>query len=176
MCFIIDHLKINQKIVRKPYPLTITVEIIQHLEGFQYATTLDFNIGYYTIDISPKGCDLTSIVTGFGKYRYHRFSMGLCVLSDKFQAKVNEILVDIKGIKMNINNVLVLYKRSFSQHIDQVSVIFFMLRITVLIVNAPKCSLGLHDITYLGYNITRDGTKPDTKIFKGSLILGELLQ
>ena len=99
-------------------------------------------IGYYTIEISPQSCDLTNIVTEFGKFRYNIFQMGLCDYGDIFQAKVNELQGDIKVAKLYIDYVLVLGKGSFSQHIDQLIVIFVRLCVTGLKENHPKCSLG----------------------------------
>ena len=41
------------------------------MEGFQFAIALNLNMGYYTIQLSPKSKDLTTIVTEFGKFRYN---------------------------------------------------------------------------------------------------------
>ena len=70
-----DHQNLEQKIVRKKYPLTITGETMQQLEGLQYAMELDLKMGYYTIDISPESLKLTIIVTEFGKFRYYLVPM-----------------------------------------------------------------------------------------------------
>ena len=51
--------------------------------------TLEFNMGYYTIKIMTKSCDLTNIVTDFGKFRYNRVPIGLHDSDDIFQAKVD---------------------------------------------------------------------------------------
>ena len=51
--FITDYFRLNQKLVRKPYPLPRIGETMQKLEGLQYAAELDNNMGYYTIRISP---------------------------------------------------------------------------------------------------------------------------
>ena len=50
--FITDYHRLNQKLVRNPYPLPIIGETIKQLEGFQYTTALDLNMGYYTIMLS----------------------------------------------------------------------------------------------------------------------------
>jgi hypothetical protein len=40
-------------IVKKPYPIPKISTTLQELEGFTYATTLDLNMGYYTIRLDP---------------------------------------------------------------------------------------------------------------------------
>ena len=93
--FILDYCRLNQQLVRKPYPLPRIVETIQKLEVFQYVTALDLNTGYYTIRIFSASQDMTTIFTEFGKFRYNCLPMGMCASGDIFQAKVDEILSDI---------------------------------------------------------------------------------
>ena len=117
-------------------------ETMQQMEGFKYATELDLNTGYYTIRISPASQDMTTIVTEFGKFKYNRLPMGICDSRDIFQAKVDKIFGDIKGVKTYINDILVLCKDFFEKHIDQTRMIFRRLRSAGLKDNAPKCSFG----------------------------------
>ena len=49
--FLSDFRNLNAKIVRKPYPIPKILELMQTLEGFTYASTLDLNTGYYTIKL-----------------------------------------------------------------------------------------------------------------------------
>ena len=156
MIFIIDYKNLNQKIVRKLYPLPRIDDTIQKLKGFQYAMELYLNIGYYTIDLFPESHDLTTIVTEFGKFRYNIVLTVLCASSDIFQAKVDKLIGDIEGVKKYINNILVLGKGGFYQHIDQIRVIFARICAIGLKANAPKCIVGLKEIPFLGYIITQE--------------------
>ena len=85
--------------------------------------------------------------------------MRMCALGDIFQAKVDELIGDIEGVKTYIGDILVLSKDCFINHIEHLRIIFSILRAAGLKVNAPKCNLGLKEITYLGYVITRDGVQ-----------------
>ena len=67
--FITDYYRLNQKLVRKQHPLPRIGETIQKLEGFQYATALDLNMGYYTLRLSPANQYMPTIFTEFGKLR-----------------------------------------------------------------------------------------------------------
>ena len=46
--FLTDFRELNKRIVRKPFPLPKISTVLQELEGFTYATSLDLNMGYYT--------------------------------------------------------------------------------------------------------------------------------
>ena len=108
--FITDYRRINQILVRNMYPLTRIGKTIQQLGGLQYATELYLNMGYYTIRVYPASQDMTDIVTEFGKFRYNRLPMGMCASGAIFQAKVDDIVGDIKGVKTYIYDLTVLIK------------------------------------------------------------------
>ena len=128
-------------------------------------------MGYYTIRLFPDIQDMTTIVTECGKFRYNCLPIGMCASGDIFQSKVDKLLGDIEGVKTYINDMLVLGKDSFENHIEQLRIIFGRLRAAGLKVNAHKCSLGLKEIPYLGYIITREGIKPNPKKVQGIMYL-----
>ena len=115
--FITEYRRLNHQLVRKPYTSPRIGETVQQLEGFQYMTELDPNMGYYTIRISPASQD-TTIVTEVGKFRYNRLPMGMCNSGDIFQGKVDNLLGGIKGVKNYINDVLILGKDRFENHTE----------------------------------------------------------
>ena len=78
-----------------PYTFTRTGDTMQQLPGFHYAASLELNIGYYIIEISPKIWNLITIVTEFDKFVYNRVPMVLCDSSDILQAKVDYFIVYI---------------------------------------------------------------------------------
>ena len=51
--FISDFRELNKCIKRKPFPIPKIQDLLLKLEGFQYATSLDLNMGYYHIELSP---------------------------------------------------------------------------------------------------------------------------
>ena len=64
--------------------------------------------------------------------------MGMWTSGDIFQAKFDKIFGDIKGVKTYINDIIVLNKDSYENHMDQLRIIFGRLRAAGLNVNAPK--------------------------------------
>ena len=61
--------------------------MLQTLEGFQYATSLDLNMGYCHIQLTPNSNKISIIVLPWGKYEYLRLPMGLCNSPNIFQEK-----------------------------------------------------------------------------------------
>ena len=81
---------------------------------------------------------MTTVFTEFGKFRYNRLPGGMCASGDILQAKVEELIGDIEGVKMYIDDILVLRKDCFTKHMEQLRIIFGRLRAAGLKVNAPK--------------------------------------
>jgi len=105
--FITDFRELNKRIKRKPYPIPKIQDLLLKLEGFQYATTLDLNMGYYHIELSPFSKQLCTIVTPFGKYEYQRLPMGLCNSPDIFQERMYELFSDLEYVRAYIDDLLV---------------------------------------------------------------------
>ena len=60
--FISDFRELNRRIKRKPYPIPKIQDLLLKLEGFQYATPLDLNMGYYHIELLPESRQYCTIV------------------------------------------------------------------------------------------------------------------
>ena len=61
------------------------------LEIFQYATSLDLNMGYYHIRLSENASNLCKCFLQWGKYLYKRLPRGVANSSDIFQQKMNNL-------------------------------------------------------------------------------------
>ena len=108
------------------------------LVGLHYVKGLYLNMVLYTIRIYPAIQDTTTIVTEFEKFGYNCLPMGMCAAGDILQAKVDELLGDIKIVKTYIGDIIVLRKGCFTKHIDQLRIVFGRLRTEGLKVNAHK--------------------------------------
>ena len=73
-----DLRELNKRIKRKPFPIPKINDLLQKLEGFYLATSLDLNMGYYHIGLTPYASSLCTVVLPWGKYEYLRLPMGLC--------------------------------------------------------------------------------------------------
>ena len=76
--------------------------------------------------------------------------MGMCASGDIFRAKLYKLLDDIEGVKTYIDDILVLIKDFFGNHIEQLIMIFGRIRTAGLKVNAPKCKFWVK-----GYSLSR---------------------
>jgi hypothetical protein len=51
---ITDFRGLNKCLVRKPYPIPKIPDILRGMEKFKYATTIDLNMGYYSMPLDEE--------------------------------------------------------------------------------------------------------------------------
>ena len=106
--FITDFRKVNAKLVRKPNPIPKISDVMKKLEGFQYATALDLNMGYYTLRLDPDAQKICTLITPFGKYAYLRLPMGVSCSPDIFQEKMSDLVAGLDFARTYLDDLLCL--------------------------------------------------------------------
>ena len=168
---ITDFQELNKRIIRRPYPIPKISTTLQELEGFTYATALDLNMGYYTIRLDPKAVEMFTIIFPWGKYSYLRLPMGYAGSADIFQAEMMNLMEALEYVRAYIDDLLVITRGTLEDHLEKLREVLRRLRAGGLKVNAPKSFFCTHEIEYLGYILTRDGIKPQTKKVQAILAL-----
>ena len=74
-------------------------------------------MGYYHIELDPESSRLCTIVLPWGKYEYLKLPMGLCNSPDIFQEKMNELFSGFDYVRAYIDDLLVITKGSFNDHL-----------------------------------------------------------
>ena len=165
--FITDFRKLNKLIKRKPFPLPNIRETLLELEGFQWGTSLDLNMGYYHIELHPDSRKYCTIVFPFGKYEYLRLPMGLCNSPDIFQEHMSDLMHDLEYVRAYIDDVAILTKGTWAEHLEKVDIVLTRLGDAGLKVNGLKSFFGRKEFEYLGYVLTPEGVKPiESKVQK----------
>jgi Reverse transcriptase (RNA-dependent DNA polymerase) len=136
--FISDFRELNKRIKCRPYPIPKIQNLLLQLEGFQYATSLDLNMGYYHIELNADAKNLCTIVLPFGKFEYQWLPMGLCNSPDVFQEKMYNLMINLEYVRAYIDDLLVTTKGSFEDHLDKLKAVLIKLEQAGLKVNANK--------------------------------------
>ena len=158
--FLSDLRELNKRLIRKPYPLPKISTVLQELEGFQYATALDLNMGYYTLRLDPATADMCTIIFPWGKYSYQRLPMGAPNAPAVFQTKMGSLFQDLEYVRAYLDDLLIISNGTFEDHLDKLGKVLQRLQDKGLRINAPKSTFATDEIEYLGYTLTRDGIKP----------------
>ena len=130
------------------------------LEGFTYATALDLNMGYYHIRLDDASKKLCTFVFPWGKYEMQALPMGISNSPDIFQEKMSEIMADFEFVRAYIDDLLVVTKGSYEDHLEKLDAVLARLKSVGLKVNARKSFSAKQELEYLGHWITRLGIEP----------------
>ena len=147
--------------MRKPFLIPKTNSTLQEMEVFIFVTAIDLNIGCYAIRLDPDTQHICTIIQLCGKHLYLRLPMGISGGPDIFQEKMSELMRTLEYVRTCICDLLVIMMGTYyDNHLDKVDAVLDCLRLEKLCVNAKKSHFVLHEIRYLGYNLPRDGIKP----------------
>jgi hypothetical protein len=137
--------------------------MLQEFEEFAYATSLDLNMGYYTIKLDYDAQKLFTIVTPFGKYQYLRLPMGKSCSPGVFQEKMSDLMQHLNFVRTYLYDLLVISCITFEDHLEKLECVLKTLSDKGLCVNADKSTFCANEIEYLGYWIIRSGIHPIPK-------------
>jgi len=108
--FISDFRELNKRMLRKPHPVPNIQDMPLNLEGFQWATSLDLNMGCCHIRLDPASKQLCTVALPFGKHECQAIPMGLCNSPDIFQEKMSELMDGLAFVRTYIDDLLCLTK------------------------------------------------------------------
>ena len=111
----------NKPVVQKPYPLPKISTVLQELECFWYATTLDLNMGYYTLQLDLQTSNVSTIIFPWGTLSYCRLPLVLADAPDVFEAKINSLFNDLGYVCTYVYDLLILFNSIFEDHLDKLS-------------------------------------------------------
>ena len=158
--FVTSFIEVNKRIVRTPYPVPKISTVLQEMDGFTYATSLDLNMGYYTIRLDGDAQKICTLILPWGKYSYLRLPMGLTGSPDIFQEKMSSLMESLEFVRVYIDDLLTITKSTYEDHLSKLRQVLERLRDANLRVNADKSSFAQEEVEYLGYILSREGIKP----------------
>jgi hypothetical protein len=120
-------------------------------------------MGYYTIRLDPMASKMCTIIFPWGKYSYKRLPMGFGGSADIFQAQIMDLMASLKFVRAYMDDLLIITRRTLDKHLQNMETVLTRLRDAGLKVNAAKSLFCAHEIEYLGYILTREGIKPQSK-------------
>ena len=144
LIYIVFFCELNKCIEQKTYHIPKIQDLLLNLEGFQYATSVDLNMGYYHIELDPESSTICTIVLPWGKCKYLKLPMGLCNTPDIFQEKMNELFSGFDYICTYIDDLLVITKGSFEEHLIHLDTVLENIGTAGLKINATKLCFTAH--------------------------------
>ena len=161
--FLSDFRNLNRQLKRKPYAMAKIREMLLHLEGFQYATPLELNLGYYHIRFRKQDSNLCTIILPWVKYQYKCLPMGVSNSPDIYQEKMDQMFHGFEFIRAYIDELLIIKKGDWSNHLEKSELNIQKFKYNELKCNIEKSFFGQTEMEYLGFWVTWTGIRPINK-------------
>ena len=133
-------------------------QLVDATVGHPQMSFLDAFQGYHQIPLALDDQERTAFVTPIGNYHYKVMPFGLKNARSTYQRMMTRMfeLQLGKNIEIYINDMVVKSKM-VSEHLEDLRVIFQILRKYKLHLNASKCSFAVGSGKFLGYMVTYRG-------------------
>jgi len=164
---ITDFHGLNKCLVHKPYPIPKIPDIFQGMEKLKFATTIDLNMGYYSMPLAEESKHLCVISLPWGLYCYEVLPQGIKPATDIFQQRMNSLYYNMDNVDTFLDDTIVLGHSTFDDHLKDVIEVLKRLLAAGMQVNVAKCKWFQDCVTYLGFIITREGIKPQPEKNQG---------
>ena len=113
---------INPVIDVDQYPLPRSEDLFAILAGGKTFTVLDLSNAYQQLPLEEKPCNVVTINTHRGLYRYTRLPFGVASALAVFQKTMDTILQGIRGVICYIDDVLVTGKTQ-EEHVRNLEIV-----------------------------------------------------
>ena len=156
----VDLTKLNKCVKRERHPLPAVEQVLAQLAEASVFSKLDANSGFWQIPLSAKSAPLTTFITPFGRFCFHRLPFGITSAPEHFQRRMSEILEGLEGVVCMLDDTLI-YGKTQEEHDHRLQVALQRLKAAGVTLNQQKCLFSVSEITFLGQVISKHGIQPD---------------
>ena len=156
----VDLTKLNQSVRRERHILPSVEDTLAQLGNAQVFTKLDANSGFWQVRLSKASSPLTTFITPFGRYCFHRLPFGITSAPEHFQKRMSQILEGLEGVVCMVDDILV-FGVNQEQHDQRLRQVLTKLRAAGVTLNKQKCVFSVPSVKFIGQIVSQGGIQPD---------------
>lgn len=147
---------INRYLLSFQYPLPRIDQIFASMQGGQLFTKLDLSNAYNQLVLDDESQKLCTWSTHKGAFRITRMPFGIKPAAAIFQKTIENLIGEFKNVFCYQDDIVVTGP-SFIEHLNLLKKVLFKLQSAGLRLNLKKCKFFEERISYLGFNIDKNG-------------------
>ena len=156
----VDLTKLNESVRRERHPLPAVDQTLAQLAGAKLFSKLDANSGFWQIPLDSTSSLLTTFITPFGRYCFHRLPFGNSSAPEHFQRRMSEALSGLTGVVCMMDDVLI-HGTTTEEHDERLEKVLQRLQELGMTLNSAKCQFAQKSIKFLGHVIDSTGIRAD---------------
>lgn len=159
---VVDYRRLNEKVILESVPMPDLHNSFTWFAGANWFTVLDLNQAYYQIPLTEQCKHMTAFCTDWNLFEFNRVPFGLATGAAVLTRLLDNILGDLKLVCVyNYLDDLVIYSRSFEEHLQHLSRVFAKLQAAGLTVKPTKVTLARRQVSFLGHLVSGKSIRID---------------
>ena len=163
--FVCDYRGLNQVTKKDTYPLPHIHDVVDKMHGAVYWSSLDAASAYWAMPIREVDKEKTAFSVPRGKFEFNVMSYGLCNAGASYQRLMDLTLSGLPPDRtLAYMDDIVVYTKTFDEHVTALDAVLTRLGESGIQLRADKCVLGVHDLEFLGFELSKKGIKPQKRL------------
>ena len=162
----VDLTKLNQSVQCERHPLPSVDQVLGQLAGANILSKLDTNSDFWQVPLAQESALLTTFITPFGCFCFHRLPFGISSAPEIFQRMMSQMLVGLPGTVCMMDDILV-FGATQEEHDDHLRTVLKRIQELGMTLNADKCQFSQQRVKCLGHVVDSTGIHPDPEKIQG---------
>ncbi len=140
---------LNRQVKFRSFPIPKEEDLVQRAAKYKYFTKLDMARGYWQIKLASDSRKYTAFTFEGKRYEYRKMPMGLVDSGFTFQSVMEEILGDLEGVFIYIDDVI-MGSMTMEEHVATMEEVLRRLKARNVKVRMSKCEFAVQQVEFLG--------------------------